>query len=277
VKYSPEGFPILQDATPVRLRLTRTLSSADCKVGDRIDFEVVEPVVLDGVTVIPQGSIAWGTVTDAEHKRRMTRGGKLAIEITEVKMANSQKAKLRADREAKGGGHTGVMGGAMVGSAIVFWPVAPLFLLMHGKEAKIPEGTEVTAYVDGDTVFATAGGAAPPAAQAAQPQVAPPPTSAQPVPGQPTTEQNPQQNPQQAVADEASTELTLTSTPDGAEVEVDGAFVGSTPSTIPIASGDHTVRVSKKGYQPYERRLRVAGGSITVHADLEATGNSVGQ
>jgi PEGA domain-containing protein len=283
VKYSPEGYPILQDGTPIRLRLTRTLSSADSKAGDRIDFEVVEPVVLDGITVVPQGSIAWGTVTDAEHKKRMTRGGKLAIEITEVQLANLQKAKLRATREAKGGGHTGVMGGAMVGSAIVFWPVAPLFLLMHGKEAKIPEGTEVTAYIDGDTIFAPAAGAAPPAAA----QAPPPPATGQPAPATPTAgtppppqtapEQNPQQYPPQATVDAASTELTLTSTPDGADVEIDGAFVGSTPSNIPIANGDHTVRVSKRGYQPYERRLRISGGSISVHADLEAAGNGTAQ
>ncbi len=290
VKYSPEGFPILQDGTPVRLRLTRTLSSADCKVGDRVDFEVEDPVILDGVTVVPQGSIAWGTVTEAEHKRRMTRGGKLAIALTEVQMANLQKAKLRATRDAKGGGHTGVMAGAMVGTAVVFWPVAPVFLLMHGKEAKIPEGTEVTAYVDGDTVFASAAGAAPPAAAQAPPQTAPP-APASPTAGQPPTQQAPpshapaeesqqqssQQVPQQEPADAAGAELTLTSTPDGADVEIDGAFVGSTPSTIPIANGDHTVRLSKRGYQPYERRLRVNGGSISVHADLEAGGNPAGQ
>jgi len=287
VKYSPEGFPILQDATPVHLRLTRTLSSADCKAGDRIDFEVENPVILGGVTVIPQGSIAWGTVTEAEHKRRMTRGGKLAIAINEVQMANLQKAKLRADREAKGGGHTGVMAGAMVGTAVVFWPVAPVFLLMHGKEAKIPEGTEVTAYVDGDTVFTPPAGAAPPAAAQAPSQMAPgQPPSEPPPPGQPPAPQaapeeiqpQPQQpSQQQAAADAASTELTLTSTPDGADVEIDGAFVGSTPSNIPIANGDHTVRVSKRGYQPYERRLRVSGGSISVHADLEAGGNPAAQ
>lgn len=297
LKYSPGGFPILQDGTPIRLRLTRTLSSADCKAGDRIDFEVEDPVILGGVTVVPQGSIAWGTVTEAEHKRRMTRGGKLAIALTEVQLANLQKAKLRATRDAKGGGHTGVMAGAMVGTAVVFWPVAPVFLLMHGKEAKIPEGTEVTAYVDGDTVIAPANGAPPPAAAQAPAQTAPgqpapaspaagQPPSEQPPPGQPPAAQTaPEQNQEQssppeaqpAAADAANAELTLTSTPDGAEVEIDGAFVGSTPSTIPIASGDHTVRVSKKGYQPYERRLRVNGGSISVHADLEAGGNSTAQ
>ncbi|MGC2210982.1 MAG: PEGA domain-containing protein [Candidatus Korobacteraceae bacterium] len=283
VKYSPEGFPILQDGTPIRLRLTRTLSSADCKVGDRIDFEVEDPVILDGVTVVPQGTIAWGTVTEAEHKKRMTRGGKLAIGITEVQMANLQKAKLRADSEAKGGGHTGVMAGAMVGSAVVFWPVAPVFLLMHGKEAKIPEGTEVTAYVDGDTVFVPAAGAPPPAAAQAPPQTAPAqPAAATPPPPQtvqaPSTQSPAEESQQQPTpADAAGAELTLTSTPDGADVEVDGAFVGSTPSTIPIANGEHAVRVSKRGYLPYERRLRVNGGSISVHADLEAGGNPAAQ
>jgi PEGA domain len=266
VKYSPEGFPILEDGTPIHLRLTQTLSSATCKTGDRIDFEVVDPVILDGVTVVPQGGIAWGRVTNAEHKRRMTRGGKLAIEITAVKMANSDKAKLRASRDAKGGGHTGVMGGAMVGTAIVFWPAAPLFLLMHGKEAKIPEGTEVTAYVNGDTVFPVAQPAAPAPQAAAQPETAQPET-AQPV--EPQAAEQP--------ADDASpTQLTLTSTPDGADVEVDGAFVGSTPSTVTLASGDHTVRVSKKGYQPYEKRLHTAGGQISVHADLDVAGNAAG-
>ena len=267
VKYSPEGFPILQDGTPVRLRLTRTLSSADCKAGDRIDFEVEEPVVLDGVTVIPQGSIAWGTVTEAEHKRRMTRGGKLAIALTEVQLANLQKAKLRATRDAKGGGHTGVMAGAMVGTAVVFWPVAPVFLLMHGKEAKIPEGTEVTAYVDGDTVFASASwrrtarrraGSAADRSGTAGTGIAyrwSATVGTSTATGQPPAAKNRSgaesgtivaTGSATAAADAANAELTLTSTPDGADVEIDGAFVGSTPSTIPIASGDHTVRVSKK-------------------------------
>jgi PEGA domain len=262
VKHSPQGYPILEDGTPVRLRLTRTLSSADCRAGDRIDFEVVEPVILDGVTVVPQGAIAWGTVTEAEHKKRMGRGGKLAVMVNSVKLANSEKARLRAVREAQGGGHKAVMGGAMVGTAIVFWPVAPVFLLMHGKDVKIPKGTEITAYVNGDTVFPVAGTPPPAPAETAAPApqvtAAPEPSSADTAP---------------PGDDAAAAQLTLTSTPDGAEVEVDGEFVGSTPSTIPIATGEHTVRVSKRGFRPYEKRLRIVGGAITLHADLDEAGN----
>jgi len=241
-KHTPDGKSVLEDGTPIRLRLTRALSSADCKTGDRIDFEVMDPVVLDGITVVPQGGIAWGAVTDAEHKKTMGRAGKLDIALVSMRMSNSEKANLRAVKETKGGGHTGAMAGAMVATAIVLWPAAPLFLFMHGKDVKIPQGTEITAYVDGDTVFVPMGEAAP----------APLPV--------PIAEQS-------LVA--AATELTLISTPDGAEIEVDGAFVGSTPSTITLASGDHTVRVSKKGYQPYEKNLRTSGGKISLHADLD--------
>jgi hypothetical protein len=68
----------------------------------------------------------------------------------------------------------------------------------------------------------------------------------------------------------ATTQLTFISTPDGADVELDGAFVGSAPSTIAVANGDHTVRITKKGYQPYEKKLHTLGGTISLRADLDA-------
>jgi hypothetical protein len=67
----------------------------------------------------------------------------------------------------------------------------------------------------------------------------------------------------------STTELTLLSAPDGADIELDGAFVGSTPSTVALANGDHTVRVTKKGYQPYEKKLRTSGGTINLRAELD--------
>ncbi len=65
----------LDDGTPIKLRLNRTLSSADAKTGDNIDFEVLEEIKIKDLVVIPKGSIALGTITDAEHKKRMARGG----------------------------------------------------------------------------------------------------------------------------------------------------------------------------------------------------------
>src|SRR5215470_20295901 len=71
------GQFILQDGTPVRLRLSRNVSSADAHVGESVDFEVLEDVAVNAVLVIPKGSIAIGSVTEAQPKRRMGRAGKL--------------------------------------------------------------------------------------------------------------------------------------------------------------------------------------------------------
>ena len=141
---------LLHDATPIRLRLSRNLSSADAKTGDTVDFEVLEDVKVDDVLLVARGGTAIGTITDAEHKKRMARGGKLNLEIDYVRLVDDEKVALRAVKETSGGGHTGAMTGGMVASAIVFFPAAPFFLFMHGKDTTIPKGTEITAYTNGE-------------------------------------------------------------------------------------------------------------------------------
>lgn len=140
----------LEDGTPIHLRLTRNLSSASDKKGDTIDFEVMEEVTVDNVVVVPRGAVAWATITDAHPKKSMGRGGKLDVNIDTVRLKNGEKIPLRAVKENQGGGHVGAMTGAMVATSIVFFPAAPLFLLMHGKDINIPKGTEITAYTVGN-------------------------------------------------------------------------------------------------------------------------------
>ena len=144
---------VVHDGTPVRLKLNRTLSSADAKVGDNADFEVLEDVKVGETLVIARGGIAISTVTQAQAKRRMARGGKLDVNIDYVRLVNDEKLALRAVKETSGGGHTGAMTGAMVATSIVFFPAAPFFLFMHGKDITIPKGTEITAYVQGDVTL----------------------------------------------------------------------------------------------------------------------------
>ncbi len=144
------GPLVLHDGTPVRMRLTRNLSSADAKTGDTLDFEVLEDVKVDDTLVIARGATALGTVTEAQAKRRMARGGKLDITIDYVRLVNDDKAALRGVKETSGGGHTGAMTGAIVATSLVVWPAAPFFLFMHGKDTTIPKGTEITAYVNGE-------------------------------------------------------------------------------------------------------------------------------
>jgi len=126
---------ILLDSTPVRMKLGRTLSSADAQVGDEVDLEVSEDVVVDGLLVIAKGANAIGVINEAEPKRALGRGGKLGVLVRSVRLANNQEAVLRSGGEAKGSSST----------AGIVIPV------MHGKDITFSKGSEITAYVNGDT------------------------------------------------------------------------------------------------------------------------------
>ena len=62
----------------------------------------------------------------------------------------------------------------------------------------------------------------------------------------------------------------FTSTPAGAEITVDGRYVGSTPSVLGLTTGTHVVVVSTVGFAQWKRELAVEPGSeLTVNAVLE--------
>lgn len=69
---------------------------------------------------------------------------------------------------------------------------------------------------------------------------------------------------------ERSADVTVKSTPDGAEIAVDGKFSGNTPSTLHISAGDHKLTITNRGFQNWERVITLGpGGTITVNATLE--------
>jgi hypothetical protein len=58
--------------------------------------------------------------------------------------------------------------------------------------------------------------------------------------------------------------------PDGADITVDGNYVGSTPSTLRLSPGGHGLSVEKSGFKPWQRKLTLtAGSSPTISATLE--------
>jgi hypothetical protein len=138
------------------MRMGRTLSSATAKEGDNVDFEVLDDVAVNGTILIPRGSTALATVTEAHTKRSMGRGGKLDVNIDYVRLPSGEKVALRGVQANNAGGHVGAMTGAIVATSIVFFPAAPLFLFIKGKDITIPKGHEVTVYTNGDQKIDTA-------------------------------------------------------------------------------------------------------------------------
>jgi len=76
-----------------------------------------------------------------------------------------------------------------------------------------------------------------------------------------------------AAAQVASTDTGIVSVktwPEGADVSVDGAFVGNAPAELKLPPGKHTVGVAAAGYKPWSRELTVlAGSTATLNATLD--------
>jgi PEGA domain-containing protein len=149
--------------------------------------------------------------------------------LTPCGLGDGEKAALRAVKDVKGGGHTGAMTGAIVATSIVFFPAAPLFLFMHRKDITIPKGTDITAYVNGDfhldpaKLTSKQANQPPQAAPASGPTAQPPARPAAP-------------------AGELVSAV-VKSTPNGADINVDGKYVGGTPSTVHLTPGDQTISI----------------------------------
>jgi hypothetical protein len=153
----------LADATPVLLRTKEELSSAAAKVGDRVAFRVTEDVKAGDLIVIRRGAEASGVVTAVQKKKRKGQPGSVSVSIQSVQLLSGESALLRAEKRSKGVDKTKqikndmeqVMSDAGNGplgpvAELFALPILPLFLLEKGADLRLPAGTKVTAYLNGD-------------------------------------------------------------------------------------------------------------------------------
>jgi hypothetical protein len=240
----------IPDGTKLRVRLDQPLSSSTAEVGQAVELTVAEAIKVNGAVVIKEGARVTGTVTEAVPKRRMGRAGKLDFSIDRVNAADGEWIPIRYSLQKKSGESHAVRTGIITaGVAIAFWPAAPVMLLMKGKDININKGVSFDVFTD--TTHVVARTASAPAAGAA--------------PGAPTA---PAQNsPSQGSAPGSAT-VTITASTAGADIEVNGAFMGNTPTTLQLAAGTHQITV-RNGPHSWARTIQVTGGStVSLHAVL---------
>lgn len=75
-----------------------------------------------------------------------------------------------------------------------------------------------------------------------------------------------------AAASRQKVKCSFSSTPPGAEITLDGRFVGSTPSTLGVGLGTHVVVLFMPGFAQWKRELTVSDDSeLSVNATLQKT------
>ncbi len=242
----------IPEGTKIRVRLESTITSATAEEGQTVELAVWEAVKLGDVTVIAEGARATGTVTEAHEKRRMGRAGKLDFSIDRVKATDNQWVPLRYSVTKKSGESHAVRTGVITaGVAVAFWPAAPVMLLMKGKDIVINKGVGFDVYTDTNHIMGSTAAVSQAASSAGQTTVPA------------------QFSPPGAGGAGGSATVTITSTVAGADIEVDGAFVGSTPTTLQLNAGSHRI-VVKGNNKSWERTLQVSSGSnISLNATLK--------
>ena len=131
---APPREVVLPRQTPVHLKLGRTLSSATAHVGEEVNFEVTQDVIVGDLTVISKGAPGVGAVTEAEPKKRMGKAGKLNVSVTSVVLANNEKIMLRS---------FGIEQSVEQKSGMTL-------PLVRGKDVTLAKDTEIIGYVDSD-------------------------------------------------------------------------------------------------------------------------------
>ena len=233
---------VIPDGTRIRVRLDETISSATADQGQTVELTVTDAVRIGDAFVIPEGARVTGTITEAQSKRRMGRAGKLDFSIDRVKAGDDQWVQLRYSVTKKSGESHAIRTGVITaGVAAVFWPAAPVFLLMKGKDITINKGVAYDVYTDENhTVNAATSTAVPPTGTKAR--------STSPTSGTAT--------------------VAVVSSVSGADIELDGAFVGSTPATLQVPAGSHRISV-KSGAREWQRTVEMtAGSSISLNASF---------
>jgi len=136
----------LAEGTAVRLKFVRAVVSSRVMAGDQVALEVAEPVVVNGCVVLRKGSPAEATVTLAQAKRTMARGGNLELKIETIRLADGELVPVRAVKDVKGQGHGTIATTTMIAGSLYGAPlIVPL--IVKGKDATVPAGTETTAFV----------------------------------------------------------------------------------------------------------------------------------
>lgn len=154
--YSDPAKIVLREGTPLRLSLAAPMSSKAAKIGDPVSFRVADPVLVDGMVVIPRGAAVEGKVTQSRKSGAMGRPGELSVSVDRLFLSDSTSVPLRGRQQSA----KGVQGTVQYPSGFKGFDnllVMPAWLvvsvLVKGSEAAAPIGTIVTSYLDGNLIL----------------------------------------------------------------------------------------------------------------------------
>lgn len=139
----PSGAPILVPAgTMIDLVTSNALSSKKSVKGDLLYLKVAAPVLIAGVTAIPEGTVVVAQLTRADPRGAFGRSGKLDLTLLYAELPSGS---VRVSGTLGARGKKGADDGAATALAFLTLP-----FIATGRSAEIPAGSEVSGRLDRD-------------------------------------------------------------------------------------------------------------------------------
>lgn len=153
----PSGM-LLPKGSPIVLKLLQEVHTKKISVGQSVPFEVAEPILVGGVTVIAGGTPVYAEVLDARRGRIMGKGAELSLKFTTVRALDGQMIRLDRIKEWAANSKDEAVDFADKVNAdarekydsedeVVDFSPGVFF---KGKNIILPEGTHLTIYTPAD-------------------------------------------------------------------------------------------------------------------------------
>lgn len=140
------GAVVLPPDTPIDFEITDQLGSKRSRTGEAFHFRLLNPIVVQGMAVIPEGTTGIGEVVHAARARAMGKAGELILAARYIDMPGARVA-LRGFRFGRSGDMrtdtafaVGIVGGLLAAFVV-------------GGEIEIPPGTIGHARTKSETII----------------------------------------------------------------------------------------------------------------------------
>jgi len=143
----------IPDGTAFHIQVATGYSSATSKVGDEINFTVVNSIWIDSIAVLSQGMLITGKVVEVVPARRGSRSGHVTVAFDQFTLPTGEAASIRATLKSRTAGDKTKSGlktaGELAGYTVALPPgilIAPFF---KGDEKTVANGADEVVYVNG--------------------------------------------------------------------------------------------------------------------------------
>jgi PEGA domain len=188
--------------------------------GEVVQLEVAEEVSVGDSIVIVPGTTASATVVRMDSRKKKTGPHQFGLNIDSLNLADGTKALLRGSSEK-------TQSEDSKSKLLLFTPSSPPYPVLSDQGMILLKDTKVTAYISGDVMLDEKH--FPPRKKSPDSAEAMGPVPAEtPVPTRPT-------------------ELNIYSEPFGAEIDLDGSFIGNTPLRVVVQPGQHPISLRTAG------------------------------